>query len=96
MDRDQHVLKVRHTIAVPGVGVFIAPAGIARLFTLTDYRKCPKFLPARAPAQPSLFDAIKEEPPVLYPLLLPNVLKSPRFYLVTTRARARKAKYGCR
>ena len=81
-------------MAVPGIGTFIAPKAVARLFSLTDYTRCPKFLPAQPKKQQqlSLFDTLDLEatPPVLYPLLLPNVLKSPRYYHVTTRAKARK------
>ena len=87
MDTTNTVMKCRHVTPVAGLGVFIAPKVVARLFSLTDYSQCVKLLP---PRQPSLFDSIEEAPPVLYPLLLPNVLKSPRYYHVTTRARARK------
>ena len=87
MISDGCALKNRHTHAVAGLGVFIAPKAVARLFTLTDYSRCVKLLP---PVQPSLFDTLEAKPPVLYPLLLPQVLRCPRYYHVTTRAKARK------
>lgn len=80
-------LRPKHKMAVPGIGVFIAPQGVARLFSTTDFTHCPPFLPAQTP---SLFDAIADTPAVLYPLLLPNVLHCPRYYHVTTRGKHTK------
>ena len=86
-------IRPRHQMAVPGIGVFIAPKAIARLFTLTDYSQCVQLLP---PQQHSLFDtgeSPKKVKPTLYPILRPNVLHSPRYYHVNTRARQRKKQY---
>ena len=34
-------LTLKHRMFVPGLGVFIAPNAVARLFQLHDYTKCP-------------------------------------------------------
>ena len=89
-------LRPKHQMAVPGLGVFIAPNAVARLFQLHEYRKCPKFLPARKPVQLSLFDAPPPpvtQAPVLYPILRPNVLYSPRYSHVSTRAKRTKERF---
>lgn len=62
-------IRPKHQMKVPGLGIFIAPKGVARLFQLHGYSKCPSF---RAFAKPS----------ELIPLLLPNVYNSPRFQKV--------------
>lgn len=37
------IVAPRKTVSVPGVGVFIAPNAVARLFQLHAYTKCPRF-----------------------------------------------------
>ena len=75
-------LKPKHEMAVPGLGVFIAPKGVARLFSLTDYAKCPQF--HEPEPQISLFDEPKPQR-LLYPIIRPNVYKSPRYCTVFTQ-----------
>ena len=88
------VLKPRHVMKVPALGVFIAPQGVARMFQLHDYTKCVALLPPRVETQLDLFapapPPVKQETPVLYPLLLPSVYHSPRHYRIHTQARIRK------
>ena len=62
-------IRPKHQMKVPGLGVFIAPKGVARLFQLHGYSKCPSFS-----AKPGTSELI--------PLLLPNVYNSPRFQRV--------------
>ena len=77
-------LRPPHQMAIPGLSVFIAPRSVARLFLLHDYTKSPRFLQP----QRTLFDTIEEKPPVvLYPVLRPNVLASPRYKQVTRKRR---------
>ena len=62
-------IRPKNQMKVPGLGVFIAPKGVARLFQLHDYFKCPSF-------------SAKPKTSELIPLLLPNVYNSPRFQRV--------------
>lgn len=62
-------IRPKHQMKVPGLGIFIAPKGVARLFQLHGYSKCPSF-------------SAKSETSKLIPLLLPNVYNSPRFQKV--------------
>ena len=64
-------VKPKHQFKVPGLGVFIAPNAVARLFQLHDYKRCPNL------------HRTYDKPITLYPLLLPNVYNSPRFKIVT-------------
>ena len=81
MDTDIEVNRTRHQMAVPGLGVFIAPNAVARLFVLHDYKKCPKFT-----SQLTLLT----DPCVLYPILRPNVYYSPRMFCLTQTKRILK------
>ena len=66
---DRDIIRPKHQMAVPGLGVFIAPNAVARLFQLHDYTKCPPFgTPQKKPQR------------VLYPILRPNVMHCPRYY----------------
>lgn len=67
-------VRSKHRMRVPGLGVFIAPKGVARLFQLHDYTKCPRF-------------GVRRETSELIPLLLPNVYNSPRFQRVRRQSR---------
>lgn len=78
MDTDHEVNRTHHQMAVPGLGVFIAPKAIGRLFTLHDYRKCPRFGKQRMPR-------------VLYPILRPNVYNSPRMYHIQKASREKRS-----
>ena len=43
MDTDHEVNRTRHQMKVPGLGVLIAPKAVGQLFTLYEYRRCPRF-----------------------------------------------------
>ena len=77
MDTDQEVNRTRHQMKVPGLGVLIAPKAVGRLFTLYDYRKCPRFVK-------------KPMPLVLYPILRPNVYNCPRMFHLRKAARLKR------
>lgn len=75
-ESERDIIRPKHQRAVPGLGVFIAPNAVARLFQLHDYTKCPPFgIPKETNKH------------VLYPLLLPNVMHSPRYYHLRQAAR---------
>ena len=61
-------LRPKHLMRVPGLGVFIAPNAVGQLFQLHDYTRCP-----------NLRKTVKRKR-VLYPILRPNVMHSPRYY----------------
>ena len=42
-ESDRDIIRPKHRMAVPGLGVFIAPKAVARLFQLHDYTRCPNF-----------------------------------------------------
>lgn len=67
-------IRPKHQMKAPGLGIFIAPKGVARLFQLHGYSKCPSF---RA----------KRETVELIPLLLPNVYNSSRFQKVRRKVK---------
>ena len=69
IESDKDVISPKHKMAVPGLGVFIAPKAVARLFHLHDYTRCPNLQKKHAPMQT-----------VLYPILRPNVYYSPRMF----------------
>ena len=68
-ERTMNIIRPKHRMVVPGLGVFIAPKAVARLFQLHDYTCCPNFRKKRAPMGR-----------ILYPLLRPNVYYSPRMF----------------
>ena len=68
-ESDRDVIRPKHQMAVPGLGVFIAPNAVARLFQLHDYTRCPNFEKKHAPMGR-----------ILYPILRPNVYYSPRMF----------------
>ena len=72
-------LTPKHKSIVPGLGVFIAPEGVAQLFQLHDYQKCPDF------------SKTYRQRRTLYPVLRPNVLNCPRYRHVTTRKEITRA-----
>lgn len=72
-------VRPRHKVAVPGLGVFIAPGNVARLFSLHDYTRCVR-LDGRAGGSPR----------VLYPILRPNVLQCPRYYRLQQATRQKR------
>ena len=80
MDTDHEVNRTRYQINVPGLGVLIAPKAVGRLFTLHDYRKCPRFIKKPMPRR-------------LYPILRPNVYNCPRNYHLQQVARAKRRLY---
>ena len=82
MDTDHEVNRTRHQMNVPGLGVLIAPKAVGRLFTLYEYRRCPRF-----GKQPM--------PPVLYPILRPNVYECPRMFLRRKAARLKREFCEC-
>ena len=43
MDTDHEVNRTRHQMKVPGLGALIAPKAVGQLFTLYEYRRCPRF-----------------------------------------------------
>lgn len=69
-------MRPKHRMICPGLGIFIAPQGVARLFHTFDYRKC-----VRLTGKPP------EQGRTLYPVLLPNVYYSPRFQQVSRQQR---------
>ena len=75
-ESDTDIIRPKHQMAVPGLGVFIAPNAVARLFQLHDYTKCPP--PGNLQKKPQR---------VLYPILRPNVMHSPRYYHLRQAAR---------
>ena len=74
-ESDRDIIKPKHQVAVPGLGVFIAPKAVARLFQLHDYTKCPPL------------GRQKVNKHVLYPILRPNVMHCPRYYHLRQAAR---------
>ena len=68
-ESDRDIIRPKHQVAVPGLGVFIAPKAVARLFQLHDYTRCPDFRKEHAPMGR-----------ILYPILHPNVYYSPRMF----------------
>ena len=68
-ESDRDIIRPKHQVAVPGLGVFIAPKAVARLFQLHDYTRCPDFRKNRAPIGR-----------ILYPILRPSVYYSPRMF----------------
>ena len=84
-ESDRDIISPRHQMAVPGLGVFIAPKAVARLFQLHDYTRCPNFQKKHAPMGR-----------ILYPLLRPNVYYSPRMFHLhpARRVKNKKRKEG--
>ena len=80
IESDRDIIKPKHQMAVPGLGVFIAPNAVARLFQLHDYRKCPRLGPQKGNKR------------VLYPILRPNVMHCPRYYHLKQAARFKNQK----
>ena len=78
-ESDRDIIRPKHQMAVPGLGVFIAPKAVARMFQLHDYTKCPR-LGTQKPKQ------------VLYPILRPNVMHCPRYYYLRQAARFKHEK----
>ena len=78
---DRDIIRPKHQMAVPGLGVFIAPNAVARLFQLYDYTKCPP-----------LGNLQKKPQRVLYPILRPNVMNCPRYYYLRQAARFKHEK----
>ncbi len=74
-ESDRDIVRPKHQMAVPGLGIFIAPNAVARLFQLHDYRKCPRLGPQKGNKR------------VLYPILRPNVMHCPRYYHLRQAAR---------
>ena len=68
-ESDRDVIRPKYQMVVPGLGVFIAPKAVARLFQLHDYTRCPNFRKKYAPMERTL-----------YPILRPNVYYSPRMF----------------
>ena len=66
-------MRPKYQMPVPGVGVFIAPKAVGRLFQLHDYTKCVNLEKRRNPCS------------YLLPVLLPNVLNCPRMRHVSER-----------
>ncbi len=66
---DRDIIRPKHQMAVPGLGVFIAPNAVARLFQLHDFTQCPR-----------LGNPQQKTQRVLYPILRPNVMHCPRYY----------------
>ena len=77
---DRDIIRPRHHKAVPGLGVFIAPKAVARLFQLHDYTKCPRLGPQKVNKR------------VLYPILRPNVYYSPRMFHLNRARRFKNEK----
>ena len=73
------IVAPKKTVSVPGLGVFIAPNAVARLFQLHDYTKCPQFGLRKSPRG------------VLYPILRPNVMQCPRYYHIRQAARFKQS-----
>ena len=46
-ESDRDVIRPKHQMAVLGLGVFIAPNAVARLFRLHDYTKCSRLGPQK-------------------------------------------------
>ena len=66
-------------MAVPRLGVFIAPKAVGRLFQFHDYTRCPDFKKGgRLPER------------VLYPILRPSVMHSPRYYHLQQAVRLKR------
>lgn len=80
MESSREVIRTRHQMKVPGLGVLIAPDAIGRLFTLHDYTRCPRF-------------DKNDMPQVLYPILRPNVYNSPRMYRIRKVGRRKRSLY---
>ena len=78
---DRDIIRPKHQMAVPGLGVFIAPNAVERLFQLHDYTKCPP-----------LGNPQKKPQRVLYPILRPNVMHCPRYYYLRQAARFKQEK----
>ena len=78
-ESDRDIIRPKHQMAVPGLGVFIAPKAVARLFRLHDYTKCPRL----GPQKPKR---------VLYPILRPNVMHCPRYYHLRQASRFKHQK----
>ena len=74
-ESDRDIIRPKHQMVVPGLGVFIAPNAVARLFRLHDYTKCPRLGPHKVNKH------------VLYPILRPNVMHCPRYYYLRQAAR---------
>ena len=68
-ESDRDIVRPKHHKVVPGLGVFIAPNAVARLFQLHDYTRCPNLRKKHAPMGR-----------ILYPILRPNVYYSPRMF----------------
>ena len=78
-ESDRDLIRPKHQMAVPGLGVFIAPNAVARLFQFHDYTKCPP-----------LGNPQKKTQRVLYPILRPNVMHCPRYYHLRQAAPVQK------
>lgn len=68
-------LRPKHQVRVPGLGVFIAPNAVVRLFQLHSYTRCPDFTRTHNPTR------------TLYPVLRPNVYNSPQYRQVSRQNR---------
>ena len=80
MDDSKAIISPKHRMIVPGLGVIIAPKAVGRLFQLHDYTRCVDLRRRVRPRQ------------VLYPILRPNVMHSPRYYHLQQAVRL-KQKY---
>ncbi len=78
---DRDIIRPKHQMAVPGLGVFIAPNAVARLFQLHDFTQCPR-----------LGNLQQKTQRVLYPILRPNVMHCPRYYHLRQAARFKHQK----
>ena len=81
MDDSKPVTSPNHRMRVPGLGVIIAPKAVGRLFQLHDYTRC---VDLRRRVRPRR---------VLYPLLRPNVMHSPRYHHLLQAARLKRRYY---
>ncbi len=81
MENDATIVSPKHKMAVPGLRVFIAPKAVGRLFQLHDFTRCPDF---KKPVK---------RKQVLYPILRPNVMHSPRYYHLQQAVRLKRKYY---
>ena len=78
MDDSKTIISPNHRMCVPGLGVIIAPKAVGRLFQLHDYACC---VDLRRRVYPRC---------VLYPILRPNLMHSPRYYHLLRAARLKR------
>ena len=54
-EADRDIIRPKHQMVVPGLGVFIAPKAVARLFQLHDYTRCPNFRKKHVPMRAGIY-----------------------------------------